>query len=94
MSDHDDDQPIAEPLARGLLTGWLLSKTLPGLIRLAMWGGRLAVLAAYGAVVWRRARKALLAGALDDEGDPAFAAAPSVVVRERGLVGWIRGPQP
>ena len=94
MSDHDDDRPIATHAVRGLLSAWLLSKTLPWLIRLTVWGGRLAVLAAYGAVVWRRARKALLSGALDSEGDPAFTAPPSVVVRQRGVVGWIRGPQP
>lgn len=93
MGERDGDA-VAAPAARGLLTGWLAAKTVPRLIWLGVWAVRGVAAAAWGALAWRRARKEVLAGALDDRPDPAFGALPSTVVRERGIVGWVRGPGP
>jgi hypothetical protein len=63
------------------------------LIFLVTWSVRLFAVSGYGAVAWWRARRAILDGALDDEVDAAFGQPPSAVVRERGILGWIKGPE-
>lgn len=84
------ERSTIEPNARGLVATWLVAKTAPRLARLVVWAARLTVLVAYVGVAWLRARRALLAGALDGEvaqGEPL----PSAEARERGVLGWVRG---
>jgi hypothetical protein len=80
-----------ERAARGLLKGWLLAKTMPVLIRLASWAVLLLITVLGGAVAWWRARRAVLKGALDDERGSEQEPLPSEVVREHGLLAWIKG---
>jgi hypothetical protein len=44
-----------------------------------------------GALAWWRARRAVLAGALDDQRETPLEPLPSEVVREHGLLSWIKG---
>jgi hypothetical protein len=88
--DEPGEEEVPERAARGLVTGWLLAKTLPILLRLATWGTFLLVAVAGGALAWWRARRAVLAGALDAHETP-LEPLPSEIVRERGLLAWIKG---
>jgi hypothetical protein len=91
MSEHDDVPEVPEEAARGLIWGWILAKTMPLLIKLGMWLAILLAATGGGALAWWRARRAVLKGALDDERESALEPLPSEVVRERGLLAWIKG---
>jgi hypothetical protein len=92
MSDHDEDVP--EEAARGLIWGWILAKTMPLLIKLAAWLAILLAAVGGGAVAWWRARRAVRKGALDDQRESELEPLPSEVVREKGLLAWIKGEGP
>lgn len=70
---HDDDEvsedPAAERAAKGLLTGWIVARTTPWLVRIAIWGAWLAAIGAYGAYVWWRVRRMLRAQGVTDVGE-------------------------
>ena len=86
----DDEEPdVPERAARGLLRGWILAKTMPLLIRVAAWAILLLITALGGALAWWRARRAVLKGALD--GERNLERLPSEIVREHGLLAWIKG---
>lgn len=86
-----EEEEVPERAARGFVTAWLLAKTLPILMRLAAWGAFLLMAAAGGGLAWWRARRAVLAGALDDQRETPLEPLPSEVVREHGLLSWIKG---
>ena len=87
---NDQEEPVVERAAKGAITGWIAAKSWPWLIRLGLWALSLAALVAYGGIAWWRARRAVLAGALDDEGvEPG--PAPSVVARDQGVLAWVKG---
>ena len=88
---EDEEPEVPERVARGLVTGWLLAKTMPLIIKVATWLTILLVALAGGALAWWRARRAVLKGALDHERESALEPLPSEVVRERGLLAWIKG---
>jgi hypothetical protein len=88
---EDEEPEVSERAARGLLTGWLLAKTMPLIIKLAALLTILLVTVAGGALAWWRARRAVLKGALDDQRESELEPLPSEVVRERGLLAWIKG---
>jgi hypothetical protein len=90
MSEPEEDE-VSERAARGLVTGWLLAKTMPILMRLATWAAFLLMAIAGGALAWWRTRRAVLAGALDDQRETPLEPLPSEIVRERGLLAWIKG---
>jgi hypothetical protein len=90
MTD-DEEREIPERAARGLLKGWLLAKTMPLLIRLGSWGLLLLMTLLGGVLAWWRARRAVLKGALDDQRESELEPLPSEVVREHGLLAWIKG---
>jgi hypothetical protein len=90
MSEPEEEE-VPERAARGLVTGWLLAKTMPIVLRLATWAAFLLVAVAGGALAWWRARRAVIAGALDDQRETPLEPLPSEVVRERGLLAWIKG---
>jgi hypothetical protein len=90
MSEHEEPE-VAGEAARGLIWGWILAKTMPLLIRLATYATFLLVAVAGGAVAWWRAKRAVLGGALDDHREHELEPLPSEVVRERGLLAWIKG---
>ena len=92
MSDHDEEVP--EEAARGLIWGWILAKTMPLLIKLAAWLGILVAGVGGGALAWWRARRAVRKGALDDQRESELEPLPSEVVREKGLLAWIKGEGP
>ena len=92
MSDHDEDVP--EEAARGLIWGWILAKTMPLLIKLAAWLAILLAAVGGGALAWWRARRAVRKGALDDQRESELEPLPSEVVREKGLLAWIKGEGP
>jgi hypothetical protein len=92
MSDHDEDVP--EEAARGLIWGWILAKTMPLLIKLAAWLAILVAAVGGGALAWWRARRAVRKGALDDQRESELEPLPSEVVREKGLLAWIKGEGP
>jgi hypothetical protein len=94
MSEHEDDSEIPEEAARGLIWGWIFAKTMPLLIRLGAWLLLLLGALAGGGVAWWRARRAVLKGALDDQRESELEPLPSDVVRERGLLAWIKGEGP
>jgi hypothetical protein len=88
---HDEEPQVPEEAARGLIWGWILAKTMPLLIRLASYAMLLLVAVAGGALGSWRAKRAILKGALDDQREHELEPLPSEVVRERGLLAWIRG---
>ncbi len=90
MSDLEEEE-VPERAARGLLTGWVAAKTLPWLIRAMSWAAFMLIAALGGALAWWRARRAVLKGALDDRPESELEPLPSEVVRERGLLAWIKG---
>jgi hypothetical protein len=94
MSEHDDDAEVPEEAARGLIWGWILAKTMPFLIKLATYLTLLLVAAGGGLLAWWRARRMVVKGALDDHRDSELEPLPSDVVRERGLLAWIKGEGP
>ena len=65
MKDHgdheQDDDPIAQRAARGLVRGWIVAKTTPWIVRLTVWATWTAAFAAYAAYVWWRVRRMLRA---------------------------------
>jgi hypothetical protein len=87
----ENEEPVAERAAEGALEGWLAAKSVTLAVKLTMWSLPLLLIIGYGAVAWWRARRAVLAGALDTqalaEGEPR----PSDVARDTGVVGWIKG---
>ena len=88
----DDEEPdVPQRAARGLLRGWILAKTMPLLIRVAAWAILLLITALGGALAWWRARRAVLKGALDGERGNELEPLPSEIVREHGLLAWIKG---
>jgi hypothetical protein len=94
MAEHDDDSEVPEEAARGLIWGWILAKTMPLLIKLTAYLGLLLAALGGGALAWWRARRAVLKGALDDQRESELEPLPSDVVRERGLLAWIKGEGP
>ena len=88
----DDEEPDApERAARGLLRGWILAKAMPLLIRVAAWAILLLITAVGGALASWRARRSVLKGALDGERESELEPLPSEIVREHGLLAWIKG---
>lgn len=84
---HDDDDGVAEPVAKGLLRAWLAAKLLPLFVRLVTWATWLGAIGAYaGFVIWR-VRRLVKKGALEGRAGPP---AP-VSARERGLLAYVRG---
>jgi hypothetical protein len=94
MSEHDDDADVPEEAARGLVRGWVLAKTMPLMIKLGTYLILLLAVVAGGGLAWWRARRAVRKGALDDQRDSQLEPLPSDVVKERGLLAWIRGEGP
>ena len=94
MSEHEDDSEVPEEAARGLIWGWILAKTMPLLIRIGAWLLLLIGAAAGGALAWWRARRAVAKGALDNQRESVLEPLPSEVVKERGLLAWIKGEGP
>jgi hypothetical protein len=84
-------EPAPERVAKGLVRGWLAAKAVRWTVRLTMWLLPFLLAALYGAIAGWRARRAMLAGALDDEAMAGGEQPPSLVVREQGVIGWIRG---
>ena len=89
---NDGEEPVVERAAEGALMGWLSAKSWPWLIRLGLWTIGLVAVLVYGGVAWWRARRALLAGALDREVSRS-ASPPSVVARDQGMLAWIKGTE-
>jgi hypothetical protein len=88
----DDDEGVAEPVAKGLVRAWLAAKLLPIAVRLATWAAWLSAMLAYvGFVVWK-VRRLTKKGALDAP-EPGGPPTP-VSAKERGVVAWIRGDEP
>jgi hypothetical protein len=76
-------QDIANPIAAGAITGWLLSRTLPGKIRNAMMGGAiLSLIEGLSYYMIMRARMDL-AAELDmrDEGEIDIPSIPLTLIR-------------
>ena len=72
MTDHDDaagEEPTAERAAKGLVTGWIVAKTTPWLMRLTIWAGWLAAVGAYAGYVWWRVRRMLRAEGVTNVGE-------------------------
>jgi hypothetical protein len=90
VSDLEEDE-VQERAARGLLTGWVAAKTLRWLIRALSWAAFMLIAALGGALAWWRTRRAVLKGALDNQRESELEPLPSEVVRERGLLAWIKG---
>jgi hypothetical protein len=90
VSDLEEDE-VPERAARGLLTGWVAANTLPWLFRALSWAVFVLIAALCAALAWWRARRAVLKGALDDQQESELGPLPSEVVRERGLLAWIKG---
>ena len=93
MDGHEhatEDDPIPERAAKGAIQGYLTAKGIQWTVRLTMWALPFALIAVYAAVIWWRARRAVLAGALDAEALADGEPAPSVVAREEGMIGWIK----
>jgi hypothetical protein len=90
MTTDEVNEPAPERAAKGVLQGYLTAKTVQWTVRLTMWALPFLVIAAYGAVAWWRARRAVLAGALDAEAAAEGEPSPSVVARDEGVVGWIK----
>ncbi len=86
----DQEEPVVERATKGALTGWMAAKSWPWLIRLGLWALSLAALVVYGGIAWWRARRAVLAGALDAE-DVEPGPPPSVVARDQGVLAWVKG---
>jgi uncharacterized membrane protein len=89
--DADAGAPLPKAAARGLLKGWLAAKILPFVARivsLLLWFGSFAM---YASLVWWSVKRRLRAGALDEAGAPD-GAQPSTVVREHGVLAWVRDP--
>src|SRR5262245_14689314 len=87
----EDQEPVPGRAAKGLIRGWIAAKAVRWSVRLTMWLLPFLLAALYGAIAGWRARRAMLAGALDDHAIAAGEPPPSLVVRERGVIGWIRG---
>jgi len=88
---NDGEEPVVERAAEGALMGWVTAKSWPWLIRLGLWTISLVALLVYGGIAWWRARRAVLAGALDTE--VRSAPPPSVVARDQGVLAWIKGTE-
>jgi hypothetical protein len=86
----EEEEPVPERAAKGALQGYLTAKSIQWTVRLTMWMLPVLLVAAYGAVAWWRARRAVLQGALDAEAVADGEPAPSVVAREEGMIGWIK----
>ena len=99
METHENE-PTAEPVARGLVRAWFAAKLAPWIVRLSAWAMWLGGIAAYAGYVAWRVRRMVRAGALDGVGETGPEALgggsgdamppPSVTARERGVFAWVR----
>ena len=87
MSEHEE--PVAERAVKGALHGYVAAKGVQWSVRLKMWALPIVLLLVYGAVAWWRARRALMAGALDDEALARGEVPPSRIARDEGVLDWI-----
>jgi hypothetical protein len=71
MTDDEPqhDEPAAERAAKGVIMGWIVAKTMPWIVRLAVWAAWLAALGGYVGYVWWRVRRTIRA-----EGSPNIGA--------------------
>jgi hypothetical protein len=91
MTERDaHDEPVPERAAKGALQGYLTAKGIQWTVRLTMWALPFLLVAVYVAVAWWRARRAVLAGALDAEAVAEGEPPPSAVARDEGMIGWIK----
>jgi hypothetical protein len=86
----EEEEPVPERAAKGALQGYLTAKGIQWTVRLTMWALPILLVAAYGAVAWWRARRAVLQGALDADALADGEQAPSVVARDEGMIGWMK----
>ena len=87
MSEHEE--PVAERAAEGAVRGYVAVKGVQWTVRLTMWTLPFLLLHVYGAVAWWRARRALLAGALNDQALAKGESPPSLIARDEGILDWI-----
>jgi hypothetical protein len=86
----EEEEPVPERAAKGVLQGYLTAKGIQWTVRLTMWALPFLLIAVYGGLAWWRARRAVLHGALDAEALAEGEPPPSVIARDEGMIGWIK----